>query len=87
MIVKAGSGYQSDWFVVLQFAGANLWSGKIDEHCNRTSELRCCGTRALDVDCFLFVRSVRHVDAHAVRARCDQLFDDFRLARSWTKSD
>jgi hypothetical protein len=66
--------------IVLEFAGANLWTGKIDEHCNRSSEFFRGGAGTLNVESFLFVRSVRHVDAHAVSARCDQLFNYFRLA-------
>ncbi len=72
--------HEFDWFIVLQFAGANLWAGEIDEHSNRSLEFLGCGAGALNIDSLLIVRAVRHVDAHAVSARGDQLFNYFRLA-------
>jgi hypothetical protein len=74
------AGDEFDWLVVFQFAGANLWTRKIDKHRNRSSESFGCGAGTLNVDSLLFVRSMRHVDTHAVSARCDQLFNYFRLA-------
>src|SRR6185369_17953716 len=84
---ESSAGYQSYWLIVFQFAGTNLWTGKIDKHCDRFLEFYCCGPCTFDVDSFLFMCAVRHVDAHAVRAGCDQLFHHFRLARRWPESD
>ena len=81
------AGNEFDGFVVFQFAGANFWTREIDEYRNGLPEFFGCGTGTLNIESLLLVRPVRHVDAHAISARCDQLFDCFRLTRSWSKCD
>ena len=46
-----------------------------------------CRTGAFDVLGLFFVRAVRHVDAHAVRAGGDQFLDHLRITRSRPERD
>ena len=87
MIVKAAPGVSSYGLIVFQFAGADLWTGEIHKHCDGLTKLCCCCACAFYVDGFFFVCAMRHIDAHTVCARGDQLFNHFRFAGSWAKSD
>src|ERR1051326_6910100 len=78
---------QSHRLVVLQFACSDLWTREVHEDGYGSPQLRCGCSRTLNVESLLLVRAVRHVDTNAVRACVEQLFDDFRLARSWSKCD
>ena len=70
--------------MVLERAGANLRAGKIDQHGQRAVHFFGAGARHRDVLRLFFLRSVRHVDAHAVNAGGQQRFHYFRVARSRT---
>src|SRR2546423_14640836 len=78
---------EPDGLIVFKFAGANLRARKIHQNRDGSSEFLCGSTGAFDVSSFLFVSAVRHVNADAVSAGGEQLFDNFRRTRSWAKSD
>src|SRR6185436_10158092 len=78
---KQFAGLQRDRLPVFELAGSYFWARKIHQDRQRPFQVFGSGTRTLDVFCLLFLSSMRHVYAHAVSARTNQVFYHSLIAR------